>query len=295
MPNSLNLSEGYYTSQGLKIYYKRLDAGSGSRKLLTLHGGPGLSHDYLLPLSKLADRGITVLFYDQFGCGRSEEPSDLSKFTIDFGVEEVEAIRRAAFGDEKIYLMGSSYGGALALAYSLKYQNNLRALIVSGGLSSIPFTLKEMNRLKSKLPKTIRQTMNKYEKAQDYSNPEYVKAVDYFYKKHFLRKKEWPKEVMTSLEYGASRKVYGIMNGPTEFIITGSIKGWEITHSIHKIKIPTLVTVGRYDEVTPNVARVLKKEIPNSNLKIFNKSSHLSMWEETSGYLKTLESFIKKN
>jgi proline iminopeptidase len=290
------VSEGNYEIQGLKIYYKRFDAGEGARKLLTLHGGPGMSHDYLLPLSKLAERGITVLFYDQFGCGRSEEPRDLSKYTIDFGVEEAEQVRRAAFGDyEKIYLMGSSYGGALALAYTLKYQNNLRALIVSGGLSSVPYAAKEMNRLRSDLPKKIQAIMTKYEKTGDYANPEYVRAVDYFYKKHLLRMKKWPKEVVTSLDYAASRKVYGIMNGPNEFTITGTIKDWDITDAIHRITIPTLITVGRYDEVTKNVAMAIKKEITNSRLKVFNKSSHLTMWEETSLYLKTLENFIKKN
>jgi proline iminopeptidase len=292
------VSEGHYEIQELKIYYKRFDAGEGARKLLTLHGGPGMSHDYLLPLSELAKRGITVLFYDQFGCGRSEEPRDLSKYTIDFGVEEAEQVRRAAFGDdhddeEKIYLMGSSYGGALALAYSLKYQKNLRALIISGGLASVPYTAKEMGRLRSKLPKKIQALMAKYEKTGDYANPDYARAVDYFYKKHLLRMKKWPKEVTTSLEYAASRKVYGIMNGPNEFTITGTIKDWDITNEIHRITIPTLITVGRYDEVTKNVATAIKRELPNSRVKVFNKSSHLTMWEETRLYLKTLENFIK--
>ena len=78
------------------------------------------------------------------------------------------------------------------------------------------------------------------------------------------------------MEYAASRKVYGIMNGPNEFIITGTIKDWDITDAIHKITIPTLITVGRYDEVTKNVTMVIKKEITNPHLKVFEKSSHLT-------------------
>ncbi|MDH2901596.1 MAG: hypothetical protein PXY39_11560 [archaeon] len=84
-------------------------------------------------------------------------------------------------------------------------------------------------------------------------------------------------------------------DGPNEFTITGTIKDWDITDEIHRITIPTLITVGRYDEVTKNVAMAIKKEITNSRLKVFNKSSHLTMWEETSLYLKTLENFMKKN
>ena len=291
----MRLEKGFLHVLGLKIYYKKFDAGSGARKLLTLHGGPGMSHDYLLPLAKLAERGITVLFYDQFGCGKSEEPSDTSKFTIDYGVEEAEQVRKSAFGEEKIYLMGSSYGGALALAYSLKYQKNLKALVVSGGLSSIPYAVKEMNRLRSMLPKKVLSVMQKYEARQDFQNPEYQQAVEYFYRKHLLRLKKWPKEVTTSLEYAGARKVYSIMNGPNEFTITGTIKDWDITDKLDKIELPTLITVGKYDEVTPNVAKILNRRIKDSSLKVFQRSSHLTMWEEPSLYLKTVETFIKKN
>ncbi len=285
--------EGYFDINGLKIYYKRV--GDGEKKLLTLHGGPGMSHDYLLPLAKLADYGITVLFYDQFGCGRSEEPSDISKFTVDYAVEEVEKVRQAAFGSEKVYLYGSSYGGMLALAYSLKYQNNLRALIVSGGLSSVPLTIREMLRLRSKLPRSVQETLKRYEEKGEYNNPEYQKAVDVFYRRHLLRLKSWPDDVMRSLNYAAERKVYSIMNGPNEFTITGTIKDFDITDKINTIKVPTLITVGEYDEVTPKVAMVIHKEIKQSRLKVFKGASHLTMWEKPKAYLNLLKEFILKN
>jgi len=275
---------------GLKIYYKRV--GDGDKKLVTLHGGPGASHDYLSPLAKLGDRGITVLFYDQFGCGRSDEPSDLSLFTVDYGVEEVEEVRKAAFGDEKIYLLGHSYGGLLALAYALKYQANLKGLIVSSGLSSVPYTVKEMNRLKAELPVQVQSTLDKYESLQDFTNPEYLKAVDQFYKKHLLRLENMPEDVKRSLDYTAKRKVYGYMNGPNEFTITGVIKDWDRTKDLSVIKVPTLVTVGRYDEVTPNVAKLIHRNISNSILKVFENSSHMAMWEEPKEYLDTIEKFI---
>jgi proline iminopeptidase len=287
------VEEGYYNIMGLKIYYKRV--GDGPKKLLTLHGGPGMSHDYLLPLAKLSDHGVTVLFYDQFGCGRSDEPDDPSKFTVEYAVEEVEAVRRAAFGDEKVYLYGSSYGGMLALAYALKYQDNLRALIVSGGLSSVPLTVKEMNRLKSELPPDVRATLEKYERLGEYDNPEYLKAVDVFYHRHLLRLDKWPEEVLRTLEYGAKRNVYRIMNGPNEFTITGTIRDFDITDKLHVIRVPTLITVGEFDEVTPNVARVIHEGIKSSVLKVFEGASHLTMWEKPEEYLDTLREFIDSN
>jgi proline iminopeptidase len=289
----LETLEGYYSIKGLKIYYKKV--GSGNKRLLTLHGGPGASHDYLSPLAKLGERGITVLFYDQFGCGRSEEPSDLSLFTVDYGVEEVEEVRKAAFGDTKVYLLGHSYGGLLALAYALKYQSNLKGLIISSGLSCVPFAVQEMNRLKSELPADIRLTLDKYESLQDFTNPEYLKAVEHFYKNHLLRLEKTPEDVQKSLDYTTKRKVYGFMNGPNEFTITGVIKDWDQTGNLNKIRVPTLITVGKYDEVTPNVARLIHQNIPNSKLKMFENSSHMAMWEEPKEYLDAVEEFLNLN
>jgi proline iminopeptidase len=261
---------------------------------MTMHGGPGMSHDYLLPLADLSENGITVFFYDQFGCGRSDEPSDRSKFTIDYGVEEAEALRKKVFGNRKVFLMGSSYGGALALAYSIKYQKNLIGLIISGGLSSVPLTVKEMNRLVGLLPDRFKEAIRKYEKVNDYKNPEYLEAVAEFYRRHLLRMDSVPDDVSRSMEYGEKRNIYRIMNGPNEFTITGTIKDWDITDKIKTIRIPTLITAGQYDEVTPNVAEVIHKEIEDSRLEIFEGCSHLTMWEDRGKYNRILLGFINE-
>ena len=288
----MNIREGFQDVLGIKLYYRYFDNGPDSPKLMCLHGGPGMSHDYLTPLSDLSRDGISVLLFDQFGCGRSEEPSDRSKFTFDYAVEEVEEMRRQFFGSEKIFMMGSSYGGALSLAYSVKYQDRLKGLIVSGGLSSIPETVREMQRLISELPRKHRDAIRKHAEEGDYSSTEYQEAVWYFYRKHLLRMKDYPEDVMKSLEFAEKRNVYPVMNGPNEFTITGTIKDWDITDKIPIIKIPTLITVGKYDEVTPNIASMIQQRITGSRMVVFQKSSHLSMWEERDHYNSVLRRFI---
>jgi proline iminopeptidase len=285
------VEEGYKTINGIRIYYKYLHANNALASLMTMHGGPGMSHDYLLPLSDLANYGINVLFYDQFGCGRSEEP-DFKDFTIDYGVGEAEKLRSMFFGNNKIYLMGSSYGGALALAYSLKYQDNLKGLIISGGLASIPLASMEMQRLVNNLEPWARDAILKYGSRNEFNNEEYLKAVDSFYHKHLLRLDEYPDEVLKSLDFASKRNVYKIMNGPNEFTINGTIRDWDISSKIHEIKIPVLITVGEYDEVTENVAMAIHREITNSKVVVFKNCSHLSMWENTEEYNKTLKEFI---
>lgn len=280
---------------GLKIYTKTFRAIDEFATLLTMHGGPGMSHDYLLSLADLSEEGVTVVFYDQFGCGRSEEPSDRTKFTIDYGVEEAEELRKKLFGDKKVFLMGSSYGGALSLAYSLKYQDRLKGLIVTGGLASTPLTVREMHRLIDELDPKSRDAIHKYEPLGEFTNPDYLAGVNAFYRKHLIRMDTWPEEVSRTMEFGEKRNVYSVMNGPNEFTITGTIKDWDISDNLPVIKIPTLITVGEYDEVTPTVAQQIHNGIKGSQLEVMKGCSHLSMWEDRDAYNRLLYDFIREN
>ena len=293
--SSYGIEEGFRKVKGLKIYYKLFKAIDEKAVLMTMHGGPGMSHDYLLPLSDLAESGISVLFYDQFGCGRSEEPADQSKFTIDYGVEEAHDLAMDLIGMRKFFLMGSSYGGALALAYAVRYQENLKGLIISGGLSSVPLTVREMQRLIENLEPWARDAIRRYGDSGDFGNPEYQRATQLFYRKHLIRMDRYPDDVSRSLEYGEKRNVYRVMNGPNEFTITGTISDWDITSEIAKIKVPTLITVGEYDEVTPMVANVINQRIDGSKLRVFEGCSHLTMWEDRDGYNRELLKFIEGN
>jgi proline iminopeptidase len=249
-----------------------------------------MTHDYILPLQDLAHHGYRVIFYDQLGCGKSDLPKNLALFTIERAVEDAENFR-IAMNINKFHLMGSSYGGLLAIAYALKHQTNLKSLITTGGIASVPLTVREMERLKRDLPIDVQETMKKYEDLGEYQNPEYIKAQMVFYKRHLCRLDPWPQELEYTLTH-VSMPVYGTMNGPNEFTIIGNMRYWDVTNQLPKIKVPTLVTGGRYDEVTPKVAESIHKGIKGSKLLIFEKSAHLPMWEEREKYIKTLADFL---
>jgi len=286
----LNEQSGFVNVMGYKLFFKTF--GAGDNVLLCLHGGPGIPHYYLLPLAKLANDNFRVVFYDQLGVGGSDKPNDTSLFNIERGAEEVEGVR-TALGLGRINLLGSSYGGALALQYALKYQAQIKKMIIASGLASVPETVSEMKRLKSLLPRGTQDVMREHESRCAFLHPEYLKAVNEYYRNFLCRLPEWPEEVVRALN-DLSVPVYFTQNGPNEFTIIGTWKGWDITARLPEIKVPTLVTVGRYDEVTPKVAETIHKGIPGSELRVFENSAHLTMWDEEEKYLQAVKEFLEK-
>ncbi|HKM51354.1 MAG TPA: proline iminopeptidase-family hydrolase [Candidatus Bathyarchaeia archaeon] len=281
--------EGFVEILGHKIFYRSFGEPTKGT-LLCLHGGPGATHEYLLPMTDLAKHGYRVILYDQLGCGRSEVPKNRALFVMERYVEEVEALRKK-LNLQKIHLLGSSCGGQLALGYAVKYQKYLKSLTTIGGLHNVLMTFNEMQRMKRALPIHVYETLKKYEEIGDYDNPEYLSAVMVFYRKHVCRLDKWPKEVSYSLDH-ISKPVYETMNGPNEFTIIGNIRYWNATPQLHAIKVPTLVTCGRYDEVSPKVAKDIHKHIKSSKLVVFPKSSHLPFWEEREKFIGVLKEFL---
>ena len=284
--------EGFVKVLGYRLFYRSFGT---PRKgtILCLHGGPGATHDYLLALADLTKKGYQVVFYDQLGCGKSDVPRDRQLFVPERYVEEVEAFRKQ-MGLGKIHVIGSSWGGMLAIAYALKYQRNMRSMTTVGGLHSVPMTTREMNRMKNALPRDVRATMARYEAEGDYENPAYAEAVMVFYKRHLCRLERWPKELTYSLEH-ISKPVYYTMNGPNEFTIIGNIRYWDVTDKLATISVPTLVLTGQYDEVSPKVAKDLHKKIRGSQLVIFPDCSHTPFWEDRGAFMKEASRFLDSN
>jgi proline iminopeptidase len=278
---------------GFSIFYKSF--GESKRgTVLCLHGGP-TSHDYMLPFSDLADFGYRIVFYDWLGCGKSETPTNKTLFTIEHYVEEVEGVRKAlSLG--KVHLLGSSTGGLLGIAYALKYQKNLRSLITFGATSNVPELYAEIRRLRKQLPREAQAEIQKYEEIGDYDNPGYGKACEAFYKRYLwrylCRLPELPSEVssLMMLSHAAFRTLWG----PDEFNALGNLRYWNVDEQLTRLRLPVLVTCGRYDEITPKLTGNIHRRIKGSKFVIFEKSSHLAMWEERKRCMAVVRSFMDK-
>ncbi len=284
------MKEGTVSVTGYPMYYRICGPRDARETVLCMHGGPGGTHDYLQPIADLSRDGYRVVFYDQLGCGRSARITDTSLFTLEHNVLEVEELRRT-LDLGRIHLFGSSYGGTLALAYTLAHPEAVRTLTTAGGVADIPFATEEMRRWISELPPPVQAVLHRGQETGQFDTPEYEAAMMEFYRRHVCRLWPWPPPVTYTLD-NLSRPVYLYMNGPNEFTIVGTIKDLRFVDRLGAIRAPTLVTGGRYDEVSPRVAEQIARAIPGAELEIFAQSSHMPFWEERTMYLSRFRRFL---
>ncbi len=265
--------------------------GHGPITLLLLHGGPGCTHEYFECFERwLSPDAYTFYYYDQLGSFYSDQPDDPSLWTVERFREEVEQVR-AALGLEDFYLFGNSWGGMLGIEYALKYQQHLKGLIVSNMTASIGSYMTYINALRERLSPEEVEVMRRHEAAGDLDAPEYQAPLMKLYNQHICRVVPWPEPVQRMFGHLAA-PVYNTMQGPNEFMVTGNFKDWDRWADLHRITVPTLLSVGRHDTMRPEDIEEMGRRIPNSRVSICENGSHLSMWDDADTYFTALQAFL---
>lgn len=268
-------------------------------KVLLLNGGPGATHEYFECFENfLPAEGIEFIYYDQLGCGNADNPNDTTMWDLGRYVEEVEQVRKALQLDNtNFYLLGHSWGGILAMEYSLKYQDNMKGLIISNMMASCPEYDKYANEVLAKQmdPKVLDEIM-KLEANKDFSNPRYMELLlPNFYEKHILRfpSKDWPEPVNRSFAK-MNQSLYVTMQGPSEFGISGKLENWDRKTDLKNIKIPTLVIGAKYDTMDPNHMEAISKILPKGSYLFCSKGSHMAFYDDQKTYFDGLITFLKQ-
>lgn len=280
--------EGHVEVTGGRVWYRIVGVGPGL-PLLTLHGGPGVPHDYLEPLERLGDER-PVIFYDQLGCGRSARPSDPALWRLERYVEELAQVR-AALGLERMHLLGQSWGTMLATEYLLNRPVGVESVIMANPAISIPRFIADVTRLRGELPEFARIALENCSAADGANDPAYMVATLEFYRRHMCRLDPWPDALNRSV-VGMGAESYQAMWGPNEFTATGVLKNFDRTARLGEINIPTLFLAGRYDEATPETAEYYRGLVPGSELVVFESSSHMPQLEEPDSYLDVVREFL---
>jgi len=267
-------------------------------KLLLLHGGPGATHEYFESFeSFLPAEGIEFIYYDQLGSAYSDQPKDDALWTIDRFVDEVEQVRQAlSLTRENFYLLGSSWGGILAVEYALAHPQELKGLVISNMMMSIPDYNRYANEVLAKqMDPAVVKEIREIEARQEYESPRYMELLmPHFYAQHILRRPpaEWPDGVLRAFAK-LNKDVYVTMQGPSEFGASGRLEKWDRKADLPRITVPTLVIGAQHDTMDPDHMRWVAGQVKNGRFLLCPRGGHLAMWDDQGTYFPGLIAFLK--
>ena len=279
------------------VWIKRI--GNNPRlKLLLLHGGPGATHEYLEAFDSFLPReGIEYYYYDQLGSGNSDAPNDDDLWTIPRFVSEVDQVRQAIGGTKDNFcLYGQSWGGLLAIEYALAHQDQLKCLVISNMMASIPaYNAYADKVLKPQMDPASLKLVEQLETEGKTEDSRYMGVlIPQFYEKHILRRPaaEWPDGVNRAFAR-LNKHLYILMQGPSELGASGRLENWDRFADLKRIGVPTLVMSGKYDTMDPAYMAAMAKQLPRGELAATN-GSHLALYDDQASYFAQLTAFLRK-
>ncbi len=281
-----------------KVWTKRV-GNNPQLKVLLLHGGPGATHEAFEAFdSYLPGAGIEYYYYDQLGSAYSDQPKDPDLWAIPRFVDEVEQVRIAlGLNADNFVLYGQSWGGLLAIEYALAHPQNLKALVISNMMSSIPaYNDYAKSVLMPAMDPAALAEIQALEKAGDYQNPRYMELlIPNFYERHFLRRPaaEWPDPVNRAF-MRINHDVYVPMQGPSEMSASGKLLNWDRSADLAKITVPTLVIGARHDTMDPKHMEWMAQQLPNGTYHYCPNGSHMALYDDQATYFAGMLQFLRQ-
>jgi proline iminopeptidase len=279
-----------------RVWTKR--TGNNPRvKVLLLHGGPAATHEYFEACdSYFPVAGIEYYYYDQLGSAYSDQPDDPDLWEIPRFVEEVEQVRQALGLDRgNFYLLGHSWGGVLGIEYALKYQQHLKALVISNMMSSIPaYNAYAENVLMPAMDQDALAEVKRLEAAKAFDDPRYMDLLlQHHYVHHVLRAPTdaWPDPVNRAFAH-INQAIYRLMQGPSELGASGKLLAWDRTADLPQIKVPTLMIGARYDTMDPGFMEMMAAKVQHGAFLHCTGGSHMAMYDDQVTYFAGVIDFI---
>lgn len=263
-------------------------------KILLLHGGPAMTHEYMECFESFLPReGFEMIEYDQLGSYYSDQPTDSSLWTTGRFVEEVEQVRKAlSLSKDNFYLLGNSWGGILAMEYALKYQDNVKGLIICNMMASAPDYGAYNLALQKQMDKAVVDSINLLQAQGKTSDPRFMALLETYYNEHLCRIVPNPDPVLRSFKH-ANMTIYTMMQGPSEFGISGRLANWDIKARLKEIKVPTLTVGAKFDTMDPEHMKWMSTQVQNGTYLYCPEGSHLAMWDDQKHFYPGIIRFIK--
>ena len=281
--------EGTLEHRGHKVWWGRAGESKPNDRapLLTVHGGPGICHDCLEPLADLgADRD--VLFYDQYGCGRSDRAADPDEYDIELFVDELATVREELAPGE-VHLYAHSYGGPLLLEYMLQRQpEGVLSLTLSNTFPSTQALSKGWDRRLDELSTEHSEAL----RSGPANDPEAFSAGLQEFMGRFILPGAPPEALIRSQQHSGA-EVYERMHGASWFEPNGRWSKWDATSKLEIIDVSTLVIGGTRDQCVPELAEALAGGIQGAELVVL-EAAHLPFFESPDEYLGLIRDFLAR-
>jgi proline iminopeptidase len=281
-----------------RVWTKRV-GDNPTLKVLLLHGGPAATHEYFEAFdSFLPATGIEYYYYDQLGSAYSDQPDDPALWDIPRFVDEVEQVRQAlGLGKDNFVLLGHSWGGILAIEYALAHQQNLKGLVISNMMASIPAYNEYARKvLMPAMDQAALAEIQRLEAAGKYDAPRYMGLLmPHHYEKHILRlpAEQWPDPVNRAFAH-LNQKIYVPMQGPSELGASGKLEKWDRTADLAKITVPTLVIGAQHDTMDPAHMEKMSRQLPKGRYLFLPEGSHMAMYDDQTAYFAGLIRFLRE-
>ncbi|CAN5655973.1 proline iminopeptidase-family hydrolase [soil metagenome] len=263
-------------------------------KVLLLHGGPAMTHEYLECFESFFPReGFEMIEYDQLGSYYSDQPTDSSLWTTERFVEEVEQVRKAlGLTKDNFYLLGNSWGGILGMEYALKYQENLKGLVICNMMASAPDYGAYNLVLQKQMKKSVVDSINLLQAQGKTGDPKFMTLLEGYYNEHLCRLDPDPDPLLRSFRH-VNGVIYTMMQGPSEFGISGRLEKWDIKARLKEIKVPTLTVGTKFDTMDPEHMKWMSTQVQQGRYLYCPEGSHLAMWDDQKHFYPGIIQFIK--
>jgi proline iminopeptidase len=248
-----------------------------------VHGGPGADHTSYKPSFSPLSQKMQLIYFDHRGQGRSAR-GPKETYTLDNNVEDMEALRQH-LGLDKIVVLGSSYGGMVALSYAVRYPQHVSHLITIATVASFRFLIRAQEILAergTKEQKAIAQRLWDGAFENEEQLREYFQVMAPMYSLTYdpnSRQETWDRTILSP---DAINSAFG-----------GFLRSYDVLDQLHKITSPTLVIGGRHDWICPpEFSEEIARAVPNADLRIFENSGHLIRADEPEALRDAIAGFL---
>jgi proline iminopeptidase len=287
-PAAARAQDGSFVSAGVELHYR--SAASGPPVVL-LSGGPGFNVDYMIPVGDFLPAGYRRIYFEQRGTGRSRPAKTaLESMTLQAVVEDLETLR-VHLKQDRLLLVGHSWGGMLAMAYAVAHPDRVdRLILIGSGGPTLEFTQWFGDNIDARLrPQDLEarsywRTAAKNGVAPDKVALENVKAITPGY--FFDRQK--------GLAFASEIKEGDLHNDVSALLFADLGKHYDLRPGLAKLDRPVLIIQGHQDPIGDKTAEDIHALIARSTLTYINKSGHFPWIEQPDDFRRAIAEFFSK-